>query len=92
MPEPTIFDDQTAQLEGYKQFVLAFEKLSPYALDHFTRLLFSFYQRTQAENDGALLKQSTFDRMLIGTMKEVHKTINEIELLQVKSRQSGSPE
>lgn len=77
---------ETKSFEQYKQFIAAFEALTPFQLEHFTRMLFEGYQQMIQEKQAAALRQTSFDYIFNNAIWKANAIIAEMELEQAKKR------
>jgi len=68
-------------LKGYVDFVEAFERLTPYELDHFSKLFFDNFNQllTPQENKMGTIKRDDLRDVITQTMQDAH-----IEIAQKK--------
>jgi hypothetical protein len=66
------------KMQGYYQFVEAFERLTPYELEHFSRALFESFTKLQAKSENStIIRQDDLRDVMTQAMQSAHIGIAE---------------
>ncbi len=74
--------------QGYENFIISFEKMSPFELDYFIKIFFSHFNQYEIEQTSTLshLTAINLKNILIETMRTAHVEVAE---RRVKEAQRG---
>jgi hypothetical protein len=76
--------NQPHSLSGYCAFIESFERLTPFELDHFSKLFYQSFTSSLDQSNFASLKQDDLRDVITQTMQKAHIVIAKKKIEQAK--------